>query len=100
MGPLLAPLVPGQTKKWLKRHCLVLLALSADLLPRIALNWQPRNGADTIDELFYAQEFQKHGSCSITRLSVEDYFTTALDLHRRYPFLVRPYLLLPHNMCS
>ncbi|KAK9838103.1 hypothetical protein WJX81_001599 [Elliptochloris bilobata] len=55
------------------------------LLPKLREQWPWYD--DTVDELFYAQVFEKHGSCNTNKLSVPAYFSTGLELHRRYPFL-------------
>lgn len=44
--------------------------------------------ADTVEDVFYTEVYEKHGSCNHNQLTMPAYFATALELHRRYPFLV------------
>ena len=48
-----------------------------------------------MQDLFYASIYEKHGSCNHNQLSVPAYFSTTLELHRRYPFLVGCPRMLP-----
>jgi len=54
-----------------------------------ALDWAWRCGADTANERFYADQFEKHGTCNINQLSAPKYFSAALQLHQRHAFHVR-----------
>lgn len=49
-----------------------------------------------MEDLFYAEAYEKHGSCNHNQMSVPAYFSTALELHHRYPFLVGCPRALPH----
>ena len=61
----------------------------------IQLLW---SGADIVEDLFYTEVYEKHGSCNHNQLSMPAYFATALELHRRYPFLVGRPCALPHTL--
>ena len=71
--PVYAPALPMSSA--VTRHGLLL----------IRLMW---SCADTVEDLFYTEVYEKHGSCNHNQLSMPAYFATALELHRRYPFLV------------